>query len=80
MNKLPMNKKTFSAKRLVILALVALLGIALPIYSLTRACLKARAISALRLNYPQKQPAAVAPQRSGSECPRDPICCACHCC
>jgi hypothetical protein len=87
-----MNNSRINVKRPVILtlALVALLGITLPIYSSSArrtkpaACPPAAARSAteVRADYPQNQPAASVrlQKRSGSNCPRDPFCCVCGCC
>jgi len=81
-----MTNSKINATRLVTLtlALVALMGIARPIYSSTsgRANLKTRATPAVRPNCPQKRQTAPtnAPQRSKSDCPRNGLCCLCQCC
>lgn len=87
-----MNNSRINAKRLVVLtlALVALLGITMPVYSSSArrakpaACPSAAARSSteIRPNSHKNQLAASArpPKPSGSRCPRDPFCCACGCC
>ena len=87
-----MNNSCINVKRSTILtlALAALLGITLPIYSSSARCAKpaayllaaARSTTEVRADYPQNQPAASVrlQKRSGSICLRDLFCCVCGCC